>query len=95
MITVYKYECSIGAFSLELPELYETLHVAEQNGRLVMWVKADTDNEAETVHFHAYGTGWPIDESDERLHMHVGTVKTSAGLLWHVFELWDITEAYK
>jgi len=91
MITVYKYKAScLGAFSLELPEWYEILHYGIQDGSAYIWVKVDTDDDVETVRFHAYGTGWPIGDSDKDFHIHVGTVITDDGFVWHLFELWDI-----
>ena len=86
---IYKYELSItdGPQTIHLSGHSEPLKVAEQNGKLLMWVQTCTDCELEPWVFRVSGTGHEIDNELDLVH--IDTVLMSNGLVWHVFE--DIT----
>lgn len=68
---------------LFLPRGAEILHVGAQDEVPTMWVLLDPAALHDPREFFVYGTGHPIDE--EGL-VHLGTVQTNAGFVWHVFE---------
>ena len=60
------------------------LSVAEQNGKLTMWVELDTscvDVGIFAICVDIFGTGNPLRDTGAYL----GTVPMSNGLIWHVY----------
>ena len=88
---VYKYKVFVGENHTNLPHSYDILHFGEDgDGKLCFWALVNPDDALEAVEFRVYGTGWEIEENDEQFLFHMGTVVTSVGLVWHLFEVWAI-----
>lgn len=88
MARVWKYEVELGQrFTLRVPEHAEILHFDEQRGSLALWALVHPELELENRKFEIAGTGHPIEDpaADEAL-IHRGTVLTTSGYVWHLFE---------
>lgn len=86
MKTIWKYELKIkDCQSIPIGDRYaKPLAVAEQNGKLVMWVEHDSGCAVTgdvAICVDIFGTGHPMRETGE----YVGTVCMSCGLVWHVY----------
>jgi len=83
MDVIYKYPIEITDLQgIELPEGYQILKVAEQDGGLFVWVKVDTDAKLIKRPFVVVGTGHELDMYG---FLHLDSVVMSNGLVWHVF----------
>ncbi len=91
MRTIYKWPLHYTDVQvLPVPEGTEFLHIAEQNGILMIWGWCDSDNPLEDRTLAVIGTGNPGPTSDEARY--IGTALMHTGLVWHVFE--PIEETY-
>lgn len=94
MITIHKYAVpTIGApTALEMPRGAELLHVAEQDGRVMLWAEMDTDELLVRRMVFIVGTGQPIRSlAGMRPPRYVGTAQIPnplgiGGFVWHVFD---------
>lgn len=85
MRTIHKFELGMATV-LDIGDEAEVLHIAEQHGRLTMWVAYVGDKQHQSRKFAVYPTGTEtLPEPDVAQHM--GTVLMSDGLVWHVFEI--------
>lgn len=81
---VYKYPLrDEESFALELPKNAEILCVNLQNRQPFLWAKVNPEAEKETRKFLLVGTGWKFEGRTE----YIGTVFTSNGLVFHLFEI--------
>lgn len=88
--TIYKYQLELkDVQTIKIPYNHKFLQVAEQNGKLWVWVKIGKDCKDKTQDrvIHIYGTGHPIET--EKLLIHLGTVVTTP-FVWHVFVEWAV-----
>lgn len=89
MKVIYKYELDItGTQSIKLYAGYKILSVQEQNGKLILWVVVNTDNNPQFMQIEIVGTGHEITEPNELFAYweHISTVQMNNGLVWHVFD---------
>ena len=85
MTTIYKWPLHHSDVQiLPVPEGTTFLHVAEQNGLLMIWGLCDSDNMLEDRVLAVVGTGNPAPREDEARY--IGTALMHTGLVWHVFE---------
>jgi len=85
MSTIWKIPLTIqDTQQIMLPKGYEFLHVDMQGFQLWMWVILNPEAEKLPVTIVVKGTGHWINEDYDFLHL--GTVLTLDGLVWHVFE---------
>ena len=86
---IYKYVLVITDNQIvELPIDSKIIHVAEQSGKLCIWVEIysnSSESRSEPRTILSKGTG-PEYEEDGR-EEHIGTVLMSSGLVWHVYEV--------
>ena len=90
MKTIYKYPIPLisAEFDMELPVGAVILSFQIQNKIPCIWAMIDKDADKEQRHFRFYATGYPIVEISKDLNLHyIGTVQTSGGLVWHLFEI--------
>jgi hypothetical protein len=83
---IWKYELEItDRQMIPIPNgRAKPLAVAEQNGKLVMWVKVDeeyVDDKEYAFCVDIVGTGNTLDT----IGNYIGTVVMSYGLVWHIF----------
>lgn len=68
-----------------IPEGSEVMHVAEQDGDLMMWYLCDPSSvETEVRNFRAFYTGEDIPDDFEGLY--ITTVLQDNGIVLHIFE---------
>jgi len=83
---IYKYELAITD-SQVIPigdSFAKPLCVAEQDGKLCMWVQLDENRQSNFAFgVKIFGTGNPIDDLSG--HEYVGSVIMSNSLVWHVY----------
>lgn len=86
MKTIFKYNLDlIDKQEVEIPANGKILHFGLQDlESLCIWVLIDPANSKEKRHFKIYGTGRSIYDESEN---YIGTVITSFGLVWHLFEV--------
>jgi len=84
--TIWKYPLEIeDEQEITMPEGASILSVADQGGRLCMWVLVNPNARGRKHIIRIYGTGHPCPNNIEFLE-HLGTVVMSSGnLVWHVF----------
>lgn len=82
---VWKFQLFIGDMQvLVMPRHAKFLHVAEQHGKIQLWVQADPEEERCQRVILIHGTGHPnIGE----LEQYIGTVFANGFLVWHVYAL--------
>jgi hypothetical protein len=89
VFTIHKYPLGIGMPTLvQLPENSEILHVGQQDGLPMMWVRKDCTAvplETSVRTFICLGTGWTLVEEEGLFHAHIGTVQVGE-FVWHFFE---------
>jgi hypothetical protein len=84
MNVVYKYRLMPSTpVVVEMPRYSRVIHVGAQDDGPVLWALVDTDQPKERFEFWVYGTGHPIDVARPKLHL--GSVQTESGFVWHVF----------
>lgn len=88
MRKVFKYEVPVAdKLSLSLPEGAKLLTFECQFDQPYLWALVDPDAKKETRRFRLAGTGYPLEEPDEKLRF-VGTAQMyGGGLIWHLFEV--------
>jgi len=91
MRVVYKYPIWPGSPAVvDIPAGAEIVHVGEQNSQPVLWALVDDAAPPEPREFWVYGTGHPISQPDQLVHLGTVQVPPNAYLLqelvWHVFE---------
>lgn len=69
--------------SIEVPIGAEILSLQMQDSRPCLWMLCDTDAPKETRFFLFVGTGHSIEFEGN----YIGTLQTSGGLVWHLFEV--------
>lgn len=81
---IHKYELDEGVCTFQLPVSAKPIHVAEQRGKLCVWVEFEANDFARTEHtFEVVGTGVPFQKADFN---HIGTVLLMGGsLVLHVY----------
>jgi len=83
MKTIWKYPLDItDAQVLDIPMYSEPLSVGSQDGKLVLWVLVDPDNDLRPCTIWIRGTGHDAMGLNRR-HF-VGTAQMD-GFVWHVF----------
>lgn len=83
-MTIYKYELTSNICTLNPPEGAEFLSVGCRTTMLlVVWAKVDPDAMPDLRFLCAYTTGDKLADGPSRF---IGTVTTSNGIVWHVFE---------
>ena len=84
--TIYKYELEITtAQTVTLPEDRVILSVANQNGKLCMWVDVNKEYDStDDLTIYLFGTGHPIPSYLKRAMIFVGTVIIDP-FVWHVY----------
>jgi hypothetical protein len=90
--TVHKYPLTIAADTVvELPSSAIVLHVGQQNGVPMMWVRKDYESSPDLCDrtFSCMGTGWSMVEVDSIYYDHIGTVQIG-DFVWHYFEKVDL-----
>lgn len=92
MRTIHKYELKIQDKQfVEITGFVDYLKVAEQNGKLCLWVLVNTDETyTYTSNVYIVGTGNRISKDEESSTMihkgtHFDSVLMSNGLVWHLF----------
>jgi hypothetical protein len=87
MQTIWKYTLEPGQNNtLELPASAEVLSVQNQNEKICMWVKLETDYPKVQRMFAVLGTGWEVESNHDLLF--IGTVQLNHGIyVFHVFEM--------
>jgi hypothetical protein len=87
MQTIWKYILEPKKTNnIQLPISAEILSVQNQNEKICIWVKLETDALKINRMFAVLGTGWEV-ESDYDLWF-IGTVQLNHGILvFHVFEM--------
>jgi len=86
MTTIWKYELEITDEQvIEIPRLSTILSVANQGGKLCLWVEVDPSQRTVARHFLIVGTGHPITV-DANLRRFIGSVLIGP-FVWHVFEM--------
>lgn len=89
MNTVYKYEIPPQKeFELEIPEWAIVLNPALQDGKPIIWVLLDTEDEVVKRKFVFYETGEEIPEKQASNLMFLGTLMfTGDTIVSHLFEI--------
>jgi hypothetical protein len=89
VFTIHKYPLSIGVPTLvKLPVNSEILHLGQQDGNPMMWVRKDCTAvplETRVRTFICLGTGWSMAEQEGLFHAHIGTVQIGK-FVCHFFE---------
>jgi hypothetical protein len=91
MYAIHKFPIkTIGVTEILLSDDHEVLHVGEQDGQVMMWVKVRTSVGADLDHykFRIIGTGEQFKPDEKNMH-YIGTVQMKEGLVWHVFQELD------
>jgi hypothetical protein len=86
MITIFKYEIGGTTNVIELPEGAEVLSVELQCDTIFMWAKINTEAKTEIRNFAVFGTGHKMPYDMGVDYKFIGTVHTTHGLVFHVFE---------
>jgi len=87
MNKIYKYELQIkDSQSFQINSDYKILSVAEQNGKLCMWVLVNLNNPITWMNIEIIGTGNQIDEQLMQHNKFIGSVVMHNGFVWHVFD---------
>ena len=92
MKKVFKYDVSIDDYqTIEMPKDSEILKAGVQNGKMVLWVLVDPEDDKEQRRFRLTGTGHKItDDEAGKLH-YIGTFLLYGGsLVFHLFEILKI-----
>jgi len=87
MRTIHKQQLQIAdTWTYLLPMNAKIIHIAEQNGKPMMWYIFDANEQRnESRLLRTYGTGHLVADNGQR---HLGTVVlTSMPLVLHVFEV--------
>lgn len=84
MQTIYKYRINTSESSVDLPEGAEILSVGEQDNRVYLWARVDTDKPLVPRRIYVIGTGFSLDLGTEPRY--VGTVHMPTGFVWHIYE---------
>ena len=91
MRTVHKFRLQTmnAANQVDLPKGSNVIHVGiDGHGSLCIWAEVEINAIGATPtdqrHFVVVGTGWDISFNNAQ---HVGSTVTSAGFVWHVYEL--------
>ena len=83
MNTIWKIPLEItDTQQIMLPKGYELLPVDMQGFQLCMWIKLNPEAEKLPVAIVVKGTGREVQDG----LIHLGTVLTRDGFVWHVFE---------
>lgn len=83
-----------GTFSFSLampqtPDCYpDVLDVQVVDGKLYLWAIVDPEGEREEMQFAAVMTG---DQLPDNYRFWVGTFRGSSGMIFHLFEIFDLT----
>jgi hypothetical protein len=90
MITIYKYKVENPQHCLiKMPENARLLSAGIQNDVICIWAVVDTAKPEENRFFSAYNTGGADIKHNrgyQDSYKFIGTVTTSNGIVWHVFE---------
>lgn len=82
-ITIWKYPIRVTDEQyLIIPRGATPVHLAEQDGTLCIWALVDPTKVPHEYTVRVYGTGHPIDEKLEQVH--IGSV-LKGPFVWHVF----------
>jgi hypothetical protein len=87
MNTIWKFPVLGHALAIEMPRGAEILTVQMHNDSPVLWAKVDTTKPIELRYVDYYGTGHEIPDYHQTERKYIGTIQTSDGLVFHVFEL--------
>lgn len=91
VFSIHKYPLTIGSPTLlQLPVGSEVLHVGQQSGTPMLWVRVPPPMVADPLPplkrtIVCLGTGWSLDEHPGQKHVHIGTVQIGE-FVWHFFE---------
>lgn len=79
---IWKFPMTLSAHQIvEMPDGAQTLHVAEQYGKITLWALASPDMEKRQYIFYVVGTGHAVPAEAGR---YLGTAHVD-GFVWHVF----------
>ena len=85
MRTIFKYPIAmLERTTLHIPKGAKLLCVAEQNGAWFLWAEIDTSKLPTKREIVIVGTGQPMLK--DAAMWYIGTIHTSGGYVWHVFE---------
>ena len=83
MRVVYKYELEItDTQEVRLYEFYTILKIAEQGGKLFMWVEVNPRRDFSYATIRIFGTGHPLDYDKPLTHLETVLMDY---FVWHVY----------
>ena len=83
MRTIFKQQLDIcDQQTIELPQGFNILHIAKQNGVPCIWYECDTDNSIVHLDIYCFGTGYRMDNLSPMVY--IGTVQID-GFVWHYY----------
>lgn len=83
MNTIFKTKLDVCDFqTIELPQNYNILHIAQQDGVPCMWYECDTDMPNVRLDVYCVGTGYRMDGLPPMKY--IGTVQID-GYVWHYY----------
>lgn len=82
MKTIHKYQLTDNVIKMRLDAQVLTAQI--QRGEICLWAMVNDEAPMEEREFRIIGTGHPVNESWRLIY--IGTVQTSDGLVFHVFE---------
>lgn len=77
---VYKYQASVGAGTIRIPEQVNVIHADMQDGQPTVWAEVDPGEPKTRYPFHIVATGGAVPEGGQ----HVGTV-FDGPYVWHFY----------
>lgn len=91
---VWKFDLPINDhFTMSMPEGAEILSAGVQGGRAVLWALVDIDALTTERRFTLHGTGHIADDVEGLTFL--GTLQYPQGVVFHLWEGWDIRAAIK
>lgn len=83
MRTIFKQKLDICDFqTVELPQDFNILHIAKQNGVPCIWYECTSDMETVHLDIYCFGTGYHMDNLPPLTY--IGTVQID-GYVWHYY----------
>ena len=82
---IYKYPLTrLGLNEIQMPHGAVPLHIGEQEDVVTIWCRVVVDRTLATRRLYMVGTGH--DLTDVPSLVHLGSVNTQLGYVWHVFD---------
>jgi hypothetical protein len=83
MQTIFKTVLDIcDEQTIELPQGFNILHIAKQNGHPCIWYECDSSSPIMKVTIYCFGTGFRMDDAPAMVY--IGTVQID-GYVWHYY----------